>query len=123
MSERLTELLRQRTLIQDHLAWLDREIAAEQGQPTPPRDAANPSIPSTLAKIAMPATATATKRLSAIDEAEAEKIIGQFQRDPNTLKTDARRGILTAFGIAFGLLTLVAFIAYWLYARHLGRWW
>lgn len=61
--------------------------------------------------------------LASADQAEADKIISQFQRDPNVLKTDARRGCLTAFGLAFGLLALVAFIAYWLYARHLGRWW
>lgn len=56
-------------------------------------------------------------------DAEAEKIIGQFHLDPNRLKTDTKRGCLVAFGIGFGLFVLTAFIAYWLYARHLGRWW
>src|SRR5258708_24607243 len=35
MSDRLTELQRQRALAQEQLAWLDREIARESGQALP----------------------------------------------------------------------------------------
>ncbi|HZP60009.1 MAG TPA: hypothetical protein VFB27_06750, partial [Opitutaceae bacterium] len=34
-SDHLSELRRQRALVQEHLAWLDREIAAAAGETTP----------------------------------------------------------------------------------------
>ena len=124
MTERLTELLRQRALIQEHLAWLDHEIATEQGLSASPHASPGPSMPPPIpAKIDTPINTSPTKPLNAKDEAEAENIIGQFRADPNALKTDTRRGCLTAFALALGLLALLTFIAYWLYARHLGRWW
>lgn len=123
MSERLTELQRQRALIQNHLSWLDREIAAAQGLPIPPQASPIPNATPALSHITAPITAPTAKALETTDEVEAERIIGRFQQDPNTLKTDTRRGCLTAFALALGLMALVTFIAYWLYARHLGRWW
>lgn len=123
MSERLTELQRQRALIQNHLSWLDREIAAAQGLPTSPQASPVPISTPALSHIAASITTPAAKTLETTDELEAERIIGQFHRDPNLLKTDTRRGCLTAFALALGLMALVTFIAYWLYARHLGRWW
>lgn len=36
MPDRLQQLLRQRALLQEHLAWLDREIAEASGAATPP---------------------------------------------------------------------------------------
>ena len=33
MSDRLAELVRQRALVQEHLAWLDREIARAAQKP------------------------------------------------------------------------------------------
>lgn len=123
MSERLTELQRQRALIQNHLSWLDREIAAAQGLPIPPQTSPIPNATPALSHIAAPVTAPIAKAVETTDEVEAERIIGRFQQDPNTLKTNTRRGCLTAFALALGLMALVTFIAYWLYARHLGRWW
>ena len=35
MSDRLSQLLRQRALLQEHLTWLDREIAAETEKSAP----------------------------------------------------------------------------------------
>jgi hypothetical protein len=118
MSERLPELLRQRALIQEHLAWLDREIAAAQGLPTPPRPVATSPLTAPA-----PTTIHAPLGISSKIDDEAATIIGQYQKDPNVLKTDTKRGCLVAFGIGFGLFAVIAFIAYWLYARHLGRWW
>lgn len=45
MSDRLPELRRQRALIQQHLEWLDREIAAAQSgpEPTPPASTVAPA--------------------------------------------------------------------------------
>jgi len=114
MPDRLPELQRQRALLQDHLAWLDREIAAAQGKLVPmPPAASQPA----------PAKAPAAPLHSATSEAAAEIIISQYQKDPGSVKTDTKRGCLTIFGYAMGVLALTAFISYWLYARHLGRWW
>ena len=115
MSDRLTELQRQRALIQEHLAWLDHEIAAAQGKPLPPPIAARPPTPANGAQ--------STVKLPATSGPDVEKIISQYQKDPNALTTDTKRGCLLAFGLAMGVIALAAFVAYWLYARHLGRWW
>ncbi len=46
MSDRLTDLRRQRAAIQQHLDWLDREIAAEQTGPgAPPAPAPAAPVP------------------------------------------------------------------------------
>lgn len=52
MSDRLTELNRQRALLAEHLAWIDREIAAARGEapapvpaPPPPPVPAAPAAP------------------------------------------------------------------------------
>jgi hypothetical protein len=115
MSDRLTELQRQRALIQEHLAWLDREIATAQGKPLPP-----PLVASQLAPANAP---QATATLSPPNEPEVEKIISQYHKDPGLLNKDTKRGCLIAFGLAMGVLAVGVLIAYWLYARHLGRWW
>jgi hypothetical protein len=115
MSDRLTELQRQRALIQEHLAWLDHEIAAAQGKPLP-----TPLVASQLPSGKLP---QAIATLSTPNEADAEKIISQYHKDPSSLNKDTKRGCLMAFGLAMGVIALASFVAYWLYARHLGRWW
>lgn len=58
MSDRLPELLRQRALVQEHLAWLDREIAAASGAPlTPPPSALSDPSKLTLRQTPAPASA------------------------------------------------------------------
>jgi hypothetical protein len=115
MSDRLTELQRQRALIQEHLAWLDHEIATAQGKPMPAPVATRQSAPANGAQ--------SPSKLPAANGPDVEKIISQYQKDPNALTTDTKRGCLMAFGLAMGVIALAAFMAYWLYARHLGRWW
>ncbi len=105
MTDRLQKLLRQRALIQEHLTWLDQEIDTANGIPPLPVSAATPPPP----------TANTAN--------EAEKILGQYNRDTHVVKTDARRGCLITFFIGFGLFILASAIGYYLYGRHLGRWW
>jgi hypothetical protein len=128
MSKRLPELLRQRALLQEHLAWLEREIAHEQGVPVAKPVVLAPLQTSSAATPpALPAAVIADKTgapppANELD-ATAEKIIGQYQQDLGALSQDTRKGCLVFFGIALGVTLLVATIAYALYARHLGRWW
>lgn len=106
MTERLQKLLRQKALIQEHLVWIDREITDESGTVPP--------LPNTI-KPAPSATASDTA-------SAAEKILGQYNKDTNVVKTDARRGCLIMFFIGFAVFILAIAIGYSMYARHLGRW-
>lgn len=45
--DRLAELLRQRALVREHLAWLDREIATASGSPDRPDAPVTPPAPQT----------------------------------------------------------------------------
>jgi hypothetical protein len=112
MSDRLQKLLRQRALIQEHLAWLEREISEAEGVPPLPAPAGRPpqAVPPTMP----PAVNTLT---------EAEKILGQFQQNTHDVKTDTRRGCLLIFSLVMGLFALAAIAGYYFYGRHLGRWW
>jgi len=112
MSDRLQNLLRQRALIQEHLAWLEREISQADGVPSLPPPANRP--PQVAASTTTPALDPAS---------EAEKILGRFQKDPSAVQTDTRRGCLLIVALALGITGLVAIVAYYFYGRHLGRWW
>jgi len=114
MTDRLQELLRQRALIQEHLAWLDREIDDANGIPPLPTTGARPTLTSSSATSPRPAA-------NASDE--AEKILGQYSIDTHVVRTDTRRGCLMMFFIGFSLFILASAIGYTFYARHLGRWW
>ena len=109
--DRLPELLRQRALLQEHLAWLEREIAAASGQewPTYPADAANREAPAPAkppAAVPSPTAPTAPVPATTADEPSvAEEIIDQYRVAPDALKTDLRKGCLLYF---FGALALVA---------------
>jgi hypothetical protein len=121
-SDRLPELLRQRALVAEHLAWLEREIAASTGgrllpaehamprdpMPVPPRPgaglAAIPCLPAPHATVA---------------EDAADEIIGQYRVAPDLLKTDVRRGCLLYFAGALGLIALGVGLLYFLF--KLGR--
>jgi hypothetical protein len=112
MSDRLQELLRQRALIEDQLAWINREIAASQEVPP---------LPTRANGLTQTVPATPTPSVGASNE--AEKILGEFKKDTSIVQTDARRGCLLIFSIAMGLFVLAVIVGYYFYGRHLGRWW
>ncbi|MFT3781706.1 MAG: hypothetical protein QM790_06770 [Nibricoccus sp.] len=123
MSERLTELLRQRSLLQEHLAWLDREIAQESGAST---DIVN--VPATSTTVPpLPARNTALPKASnsslTANDSTAENILHEYQNDPRVLGEDTRKGCLRLALIGGTIGLLLAGIVYVLYARYLGRWW
>lgn len=131
MSNRLPELLRQRALLQEHLAWLDREIAAEQGSAAPaPVPSPLPfSTAGTSLRDVRPSTPTTNLTSAATPPplpqlpADVEKIVAQYRRDPGSLTQDTRRGCLIIFWIGLAATLLICGLVYWLYGRHLGRWW
>jgi CHASE3 domain sensor protein len=101
MSDRLSELRRQRALVTEQLAWLDREIvAAGNGTPAvaaPPMPPADPS--------------------GGVDPLAADKILAEFRDEAENSPTKMRRGCLGIFAAGMALLILGVFAIYWLRYR------
>ncbi len=129
MSDRLQQLLRQRALLQEHLAWLDREIAAASesapAKPVPivrPAPASTPFVASQAAQILAASSAASPFPPPAADVAPevaavADEIIQQYHRGPDTTKTDVKKGCLLYFFAAFALVALAVVTLYFLFER------
>ncbi len=100
--QRLAELQRQRDLVREHLAWLEREIAREHSV-TP--QAVAPAVVS-VSVSGQPA-ASAPSPLS----------VEMPKPDPAGAASEARRGCLTLFIAAFAILALALFAIYFLHYR------
>ena len=123
MSDRLNDLRRERAVIQAHLEWLDREIAAQaaagvdsstlsaaSAATTTPRDPSASSV-----GIPQPLTATAAAEASS---PEIDAALDSYRQDPVALQSDIRKGCFLYFAGAFLLLFLVVG-AFYLYSRSL----
>lgn len=117
MSDRLAELRRQRALIAEHLAWLDRQIAEASGAggAKPPTSLPGPhSAPSpvpgpqgvAVVAAALKATAQTAGRPSESPEvvAAADAILEEYRQPEAALKTDIRKGCILYFVAALGVL-------------------
>ena len=116
MSDRLTELQRQRALIQGHLAWLDREIAEVANEPSSASSQSpgsfQPSTPS-AATAPVPTTAPLTANR------DADELIAKFGSDTKDTTQSARRGCFIVFGAL--LVPILGFLAYMIYLSFRGR--
>jgi hypothetical protein len=120
-SPRLAELRRQRALIQQHLAWLEREIASADTATAPAaRSTASANVPPS-ASSNKPAAApdTSAKCIDALStalpvpaETEAEAILDQYRTPTDALQHDVRTGCLLYFVGAFVLLAGVVAVLY-----------
>jgi len=96
--DRLQELRRQRALVQEHLAWIDREIASSSGQaPTAPTVQIQPVAPPTTRD-------------------EADKLLESYQAEARSAPTRAYWGCIWAFAAALVLFALCV-LALYLYVR------
>jgi hypothetical protein len=135
MSDRLQDLLRQRALIQEQLAWLDREIASASAAdatttpaPAPAPQPARAPLPQPgylASQAAAIAAHQAAARAPATDRGEnpavaaaADAILEKYRVQPDSLKTDVRQGCFLYF---FGALAAVAVIVVGLYYVLSGR--
>jgi len=130
MPDRLAEIRRQRALVAEHLAWLDREIAAAAPASAAPVAPTAPAVvpapiappataPSTLDPAAILAAAAAAKPAAqdsaapSIEDDIAEKHLPR--RQPGSIQQDVRRGCLLYFAIAallvFGLCALLVWVS------------
>ena len=101
MSDRLSDLRRQRALVADHLASLDREIAAAGGEA--------PATPAALVPPANPG--------SGADLPAAEKILAEFRSEVERSPAKIRRGCVWSFVCGMALLILGVVVIYWLRYR------
>ncbi len=127
MSDRLRELLRQRALLQEHLAWLDREIAGASDSTT----AAPAAAPTVRSSQPVPVPLPAAVPLPALPPASsapiasalpapppvdvtpvAENILREYRVEPRSLQQDVRKGCLLYFVAAFVLLGLGVTVLY-----------
>ena len=99
MSDRLTELQRQRALIQGHLDWLDQEIATAKGQPVKPA-----TIPLPVPQAAT--TAPAAPVSAAMDTQLADEVIAKFETETKDSTQSVRRGCFVFFALAMTILLL-----------------
>jgi hypothetical protein len=116
MSDRLRELLRQRALLQEHLAWLEREITAASDKGVPPAELplAKIVVPPTPTPAAIPTLAhsgpviatTGTTRPVPVTAQAAEAILEEYRVPPNALQQDVRRGCLLYFAAGFLIFAL-----------------
>ena len=109
MADRLEELRKQRALVQQHLTWLDHEIAAmtvtrltlppfamRSGTRPPVPTATTPSIPLGAA----PAAGMPVPELA------------DFQVDPDNVHGDTRRGCILYAAIALIVMALICGVIY-----------
>lgn len=140
MSDRLQELLRQRALVEEHLAWLDRQIAEatpDRAAPPPPppvaprytlKPAAS-SAPAPQGYLASQAASIARHAAAPVappaprDEnpavaTAADAILEEYRVSPDSLKTDVRKGCFLYFFVALAVVGLVVVGLYFLISHR-----
>jgi len=92
MSDRLRQLQHQQSLVREHLAWIDREVARESSQLTSSKSPTADSPP--LVPVAP----------TAIDLTDADTLVEKYAAGERQNPSDIRRGCLIVFGCSLGLL-------------------
>jgi hypothetical protein len=106
--DRLQELRRQRALVEQQLAWLDREIAAASGQAAPAVPAAQ-SLP--------PGSATQSQAAAPpAGGAEVDELVKSLEEESRSSLAKAKWGCIWIFVAAFMLFALCVF-AFYFYVR------
>jgi hypothetical protein len=111
VSDRSDELRRQRELLREHLAWIDREIAAAEG--LPPQIARTPEPP---VRIVAPIYTAPDP----VDPRDAEAILAQFRQDTSSIASSTKRGCMLYAVAALGVLALIVTLVYFYAASHRG---
>ena len=112
MADRLEELRKQRALVQQHLTWLDHEIAAV----TVTRLTLPPFAMRAGTRAPIPgATNTPIKVVPAAGMPIPE--LSEFQVDPDDVQGDTRKGCILYAALAFVILVLVLVAIYFLKYR------
>ena len=119
---RLTELRRQRALLQTHLAWLDGEIAAaEAADKATGASAASPiatvrDVPAGVAASAA-VTAGGTRPEAASADKDPDQVMDQFRVPSADLQRDVRKGCFLYFAAALLIVAGVVAVLYFALRR------
>ena len=113
-ADRLAELLRQRALLQEHLAWLDREIAAWRLAVGGP--ARNEAVPAVNIPAAIKPEPETTRPIVSAEPArptaDVDALLEEYRVPPKTLQQDVRKGCLLYFLSGFLVLGLIVLVLY-----------
>jgi hypothetical protein len=94
VSDRADELRRQRDLLRGHLAWLEREISAEEGRSFTP----DPGVPPPL----RPPEPAYTR--TPVDDRDAEAILAEYRSTQVSAASQTKFGCIAYFAVAMALL-------------------
>jgi hypothetical protein len=126
--DRLNDLRRQRALVAEQLAWLDREIAAASGAAPAPKPLAAPPVaqattPRPVPMQILPPLAPLTPP-AAIDTdispdvaAHADTLLDEYRVAPAAMKSDVKKGCFGYFFAALALLALGVAAIYYSYGH------
>ena len=115
--DRLAELRRQRALVQQHLEWLDAEIAAEsqrEERDISPAVTPKPGRPVITRPVAMP-----TRSISSQASTPLDPLLGQQPLAASDVKQDVKKGCLLYFAAALAAVVVSVAILY--FAFGVGR--
>lgn len=110
MSDRLDELRRQRALVQQHVEWLDAEIATETNRARPVAS----TVPATRAAPAD--TRSPIESIALRESPELEVLLAAQKSAPANSAAEVKRGCFIAFALLFVLLGLAVY-GFYLYSR------
>jgi hypothetical protein len=119
MSERLSELTRQREIIRQHLAWLDREIAREQPADSSSLAAAGPAV--NLSSVSSLPGANQAAPSVGPQTPEVEAILARYREQSRALRADNTASRRVYSLIAFLVLMAVIAVGYYIYLQRLQR--
>jgi hypothetical protein len=106
VSDRLEAFRRQRALLKEHVAWLDREIAAIEGGTPPPQAPAEPPPVAAFNPAA---------------EADAEAILAEYRQPSMSIQKRAKLGCLIYFAAALLLMVVAVTVLYVMVKRAHGH--
>jgi hypothetical protein len=95
VSDRADELRRQRDLLREHLAWIEKELAAEEGSARP-----QPGV----AYAPPGATPPPLEDTTGPDDSELEAMLEEFRPAPVSISSNAKLGCIAYFALAMVLL-------------------
>jgi hypothetical protein len=106
MPDRLQELLQQRALIKEHLAWLESEIAAASGNPSAavPAEAERAERPLTPRVLPLPARLPVTAAIRRDDD-DAQILLEKLAAEDQEKKPPGKAGCWLVFA---GVLTVLS---------------
>lgn len=118
--DRLNELLRQRALLEEHLAWLEREIATASARKDHPAPAA-PQVSATAEAAAAVPAPTVPSPIAAVTvipssssraPIDADALLQRYGQDARTSPADLKKGCWMAFSVVLAAVVAAALAVY-----------